>query len=147
MATNTWSLFRWVPKEHALAAVAENLQSHHGSAMWVFDLKQSYRPGAAISRNAWLVAYDLDKTAENNIKNTRPIDFESADFQGEASHPVDVIVKENEPGAYGIGRMRQGITKMHTTARFATKKEVAQALGLKEREVADGYRPGKNWPT
>jgi len=147
MATNMWSLFRWVPKQRALAAVEEKLMSHHGSAMWVFDLKQSYRPGSAISANAWLVAYDFDQTAEINIKTRQHIDFESEGFRGEAHHPADIIVKENEQGAYGIGRMRQGITKMHVTARFATKKEVAKALGLNEKEVADGYRPGRTWPT
>lgn len=147
MATNKWSLYRWVPKQHAPAAVANKLMSHNGSAMWVFDLKESYRPGKAISANAFLVAYDFDKTAEINIKTRQLINFESEDFKGEKHHPAHVIVKENEKGAYGIGRMRQGITQLHTTARYATKKEVAKALGLKEREVADGYCPGNTWPT
>ena len=39
-----------------------------------------------------------------------------------------MIIKSNEKGAYGIGRMRQGCTNMHVKARFATKKEVAKAL-------------------
>jgi hypothetical protein len=147
MATNTWSLYRWVPKQYAPAAVADKLMSHNGSAMWVFDLKESYRPGKAISANALLVAYDFDKTAETNIRTRQHIDFESEDFKGEKHHPAHVIVKENEKGAYGIGRMRQGITQLHATARYATKKEVAKALGLKEREVADGYCPGNTWPT
>ena len=141
-----WSLFRWIPKEHAPTAVGKKLMSHNGSAMWVFDLKQSYRPGQAISSNAWLVAYDLDQTAETNIKTRQHIDFESEGFGGEAAHPAHVIIKENEKGAYGIGRMRQGCTNFHVTARFATKKEVAKALGLKEMEVAEGYRPGSTWP-
>ncbi|MEM5403205.1 hypothetical protein [Paraburkholderia unamae] len=147
MATKTWSLFRWIPRQHALTAVEEKLMSHNGSALWVFDLEQSYRLGQAISGNAWLVAYDLDRTAETNIKNRQHVDFESEDFRGEAAHPADIIVKENEKGAYGIGRMRQSTTKFHVTARFATKKEVARALRLKEVEVADGYRPGRTWPT
>jgi len=142
-----WSLFRWVPKEHASTAVEKKLMSHHGSAMWVFDLKGSYRPGQGISKDAWLVAYDLDKTAADNIRTREHINFESPSFGGEAEHPTQVIVKANEDGAYGIGRMRQAITSMHVKARFATKKEVAKALGLKESEVADGYRPGRTWPT
>jgi hypothetical protein len=140
------SLFRWVPKEYAESAKESNLMSHHGSAMWVFDLKQAYRPGAAISRNAILLAYDLDDTAEINITTRQHINFESQDFDGEAAHPAHVIVKANEPGAYGIGRQRQGATKFHTKVRYATKKEVAKALGLKEIEVADGYKPPGGWP-
>ena len=114
--------------------------------MWVFDLAGAYRPGQAISKNAWLVAYDLDQTAETNIKTRQHVDFEVQGFEGEAGYPAHVIVKENEKGAYGIGRMRQACTNMHVTARFATKKEVAKALDLSEREVADGYRPGRTWP-
>ncbi|MEM5421991.1 hypothetical protein [Paraburkholderia ferrariae] len=147
MAKEKWSLFRWIPKQHAATAVEEKLMSHNGSALWVFDLEQSYRPGRAISGNAWLVAYDLDRTAESNIKTRQHIDFESAGFRGEAAHPADVIIKENEKGAYGIGRMRQSTTKFHVTARFATKNEVASALGLDKKEVTDGYRPGRTWPT
>jgi hypothetical protein len=113
--------------------------------MWVFDLKGAYRPGHAISGNAYLVAYDLDKTAATNIKTRQHIDFESEAFKGEKHHPADVIVKENEKGAYGIGRMRQCHTQLHTTARFATKKEIAKALGLREIEVPEGYRAGPTW--
>jgi len=142
-----WSLYRWIPKEHAPTAVGKKLMSHNGAALWVFDLSKPYRPGQAISNNAWLVAYDLDATAESNIKSREHIDFEDESFKGEAKHPTKVIVKENEKGAYGIGRMRQGCTNMHVTARFAKKKEVAKALGLDEREVADGFRPGSSWPT
>ncbi|GGI84868.1 hypothetical protein GCM10007973_21830 [Polymorphobacter multimanifer] len=120
--------------------------SHNGSAMWVFDLQQAYRPGSAISNNAWLIAYDLDDTAATNIRTRGHIDFENAAFAGEAAHAIEVIVKSNEPGAYGIGRMRQGITSMHVTARFAKKKEVAKALGLKEQEIGTEYRPGTTWP-
>lgn len=140
------TLVRWIPKEHAPTAVEKGLMSHNGSAMWVFDLNKTYRPGNAIVNNAWLVAYDLDNTAKANIETRGHINFEDQGFGGEAAHPASVIVKENEPGAYGIGRMRQSTTNYHTTARFATKKEVAKALGLKEMEVSDHFRPGKTWP-
>jgi hypothetical protein len=144
----TWSLFRWIPKQYAEASLKKKLMSHQGNkATWVFDLKEPYRPERAIYTDALLVRYDLDRTAETNIKNRQHIDFESDSFKGETKHPTDVITKENERGAFGIGRIRQGSTNIHATARFATKKEVAKALGLSEREVSDTYRPGDTWPT
>lgn len=140
------SLFRWVPKQYAETAKEANLMSHHGSAMWVFDLAKSYRPGTAISQGGILLAYDLDATATLNIEGRDHIDFEDEAFGGEAAHPTQVIIKSNEPGAYGIGRQRQGATRFHTKVRYATKREVAKALKLKEIEVADGYKPPGGWP-
>ena len=104
-----------------------------------------YRPGAG-SRGSVLVYYDLDATAEKNIKDkTKQINFEDERFQGKAGHPRLVIVKNNEPGAYGQGKLRQMITNMHLTAKgYATKKEVAKALGLTEMEV-EAYKPGAGW--
>ena len=139
-------LVRWVPRQFAAAAVEGGLMSHHGSAMWVFDLEQSYRPGDGVTRNAVLIVFTLDDTAILNISTRDHIDFEDPSFGGEGAHPTAVIVKNNEPGAYGIGRMRQGITNLHTRTRYATKKEVAKALGLKEREVPDSRKPPTGWP-
>lgn len=36
--------------------------------------------------------------------HTSLINFEAEEFRGEAAHPDQVILKENERGAYGIGR-------------------------------------------
>lgn len=137
---------RWVPRVHAPAALISGLVSHNTSAMWVFDLAQAYRPAARISNGSILIAYDLDATATANILNRGHIDFEDNGFNGEAQHPECIIVKNNEPGAYGLGSMRQRITNMHTTSRYATKREVARALGLSEREVGAAYRPTTGWP-
>lgn len=141
-------LVRWVPTRFADQALTTGLISHNGSAMWVFDLDQTYRPGAAISRDAWLIVYDMDETATLNVQNTDlQIDFESDQFRGEGKHQMHVIVKSNETGAYGIGYKRQLITDLHTKTRYATKKEVAKALGLTEREVDDQkYKPTGGWP-
>jgi len=108
--------------------------------MWIFELTQTYRPGNRIVKDSCLIVYDLDPVATQNVKTIMHIDFEDESFNGEGRHPTNVIVKENEPGAYGLGKMRQQITNKHTTTRYATRKEVAKALGLKEREV-DAYRP------
>jgi hypothetical protein len=130
--------YRWAPSEHAEKAIENGLVSHNGSAMWIFSLASVYRPGAAISKDACLIAYDLDAIATNNVQSVEHIDFEAENFTGENGHPRQIIVKNNEPGAYGIGRGRQAATNHHAKTRYATKKEVARALGLKEIETAVG---------
>lgn len=138
--------YRWVPMAHAQTARANGLVSHNGSAMWIFSLGQAYRPGAGISRGSCLLAFDLDEVATLNVTTREHIDFEDDRFDGEGRHPRQIIVKHNEPGAYGLGTMRQRYTNFHTTTGFATKREVASALGLNEREVSDNYRPPGGWP-
>jgi hypothetical protein len=132
---------RWVPRDFAEAAIEAGLVSHNGSAMWIFELTQNYRPGNRIAKGSCLVAYELDDTATNNVKNVLHIDFEDDDFKGEGKHPNNIIVKNNEPGAYGIGVLRQKITNYHVTTRYATKKEVAKALGFSEKDDIDAYKP------
>jgi len=98
-----------------------------------------------MTHNAYLIAYDLDDTATENVRTVQHIDFESDTFQDEAAHPNAIIVKNNEPGAYGLGKTRQKITNLHVTAiNYATKKEVAKALGRSELEV-DSYKPPGGW--
>lgn len=142
------TFYRWVPREYAEAALRERLLSHNGSAMWVFDLTKPYRPGRNITRNAYLIAYDVDDLARSYIEEKGHISFESDEFEGEGKHPRLIIVKNNEEGAYGLGRMRQGATNPHVKkTRLATKKEVAKALGLSVLEVSDDYRMGTTWPS
>ena len=135
---------RWVPKEYAAEALAAGLESHNTSAMWIFDLDSTktsgYRPGRRIVKGACLIVYDLDDIATENVKNVGHINFESVHFKGEAQHPNYIIVKNNEPGAYGLGKSRQKPTNSHTTTRYGTREEVARVLKLKEDEV-DAYRP------
>lgn len=137
--------FRWVPKVHAETAKKTGLISHNGSALWLFDLTKDYRPGRAMSDNGILLAYELDETATANIER-QTIDFESEYFKGEGKHPEHNIVKKNEVGAYGIGRRRQAPTNLHTKTKYATKKEVASALGLSVLEVNKKYEPDGGWP-
>ncbi|RYG90677.1 hypothetical protein EU803_11790 [Loktanella sp. IMCC34160] len=142
---------RWVPYQFGQNAVNAGFISHNGSALWIFDLTQTYRPGGRIQNGAVLIAYDLDQTAITNITTVMQIDFENEAFEGEGKHPQHVICKANEPGARGVGIGRQKTTNYHVTARFATKREVAKALsvpGVKvsEREVDNKYRPPGGWP-
>ncbi|WP_115527795.1 MULTISPECIES: hypothetical protein [Xanthomonas] len=141
--------FRWVPKKHASDALSFGLVSHNGSAMWVFGMGpgQSYRPGQAIYRDAYLVAYELDEVATINITTSHHINFESSNFAGEAAHSSEVIIKSNEPGAFGIGKMRQRNTntKTHVRTSYATKREVARALQKSELEIPDSFKPPTGW--
>lgn len=142
--------YRWVPREFADAAIAAGLVSHNGAATWIFrmDDKNGYRPNKRISDGALLIAYDLDDIATTNVTTIQTIDFEDDSFAGEAAHPGQIITKNNEPGAYGIGRHRQMRTNYHATASYATKAEVARALAIDERSVDDRkFRPGRTWPT
>jgi hypothetical protein len=146
-----WTFYRWIPKAFAEAALVRGLTSHNGSAMWVFATggENTYRPGDGITKGAWLLAYDINKrSVYDNILTVRTINFESPAFDGEGKHPLFNILKENERGAVGIGVHRQKTTTLHLHAtRFATKKEVATALGhTSEMNVSDNFRPGKTWP-
>lgn len=136
---------RWVPREHAAASLQAGLVSHNTSAMWIFDLTQAYRPGAAIARGSYLLAYTVDDTASINIQTREHLDFEDPGFGGEAQHPTKVIVKNNETGAYGLGKIRQKLTNMHCVTTYARKAEVASALELNIREV-EAYKPPGGWP-
>lgn len=140
--------FRWVPSAYAASALAAGLISHNGSAMWIFGTGtgQTYRPGIRITRGSILIAYDLDAMATTNITTRGHINFESDLFRGEAAHMDKIIIKNNEPGAFGIGKQRQAPTNFHTRTRYANKREVARVLDLSEREVSDAYRPPGGWP-
>lgn len=105
-------------------------------AFWVFDLNSDYRPGAKIMKKRLLLSFDFGPQTESVIKNeSNFIDFESTDFKGETKHKNQVIVKSNEKGAYGIGALMRGF--LSPTIALASTKEVAKALGLSEREIAD----------
>ena len=137
--------FRWIPSQHAVAALRDGMVSHNQSALWVFESTGTYKPGNNITRGAYLLAYEVTDTATTNIKTVKTINFLDVNYVGESDHPLFNIVKDNEPGAYGIGRHRQKTTNLHATTRYARKSEVAWALGLNEREVGVAYRPEKAW--
>lgn len=104
-------------------------------AFWVFDLSSNYRPSAGIMKSRILLAFDFGAQTESVIKEkSNFIDFESSEFKGETKHKTQVIVKKNETGAYGIGAMIRGFLSPKIS--LATNKEVATALGLKEREIS-----------
>ena len=154
--------FRWVPKEHAATALASGFKAHTSAkaknqegltpALWIFTLNDgSYRP--SMSTGSILIVYEVDDYLADGFTSRNQIDFEDGydlagkhyEFGGESKHPDRTIVKKNEKGAYGVGWNVQATCAATTTTRYATKAEVAKALGKKEGEVSNDYRPGKAW--
>jgi len=77
---------------------AVNYGGSKDKAIWFATVGGKYDAGFASSR-PWRV------NVEVLVNDATPlINFESDKFEGEAEHPSQVIIKENEPGAYGIGR-------------------------------------------
>lgn len=140
--------FRWIKKTSPDCQAARNgklVYSNDGrpsnKACWLFEQGAKYQPGASIRHERVLVAFDFGAAGDSVIKNSENhIDFESSAFKGEAKHPDKVIIKSNEPGAYGVGGMIVGLIGV-VSVRLATKKEVAASLGLSEREVE-----APSWP-
>jgi hypothetical protein len=134
--------FRWIKKTSPDLAAAKNkklVYSNNGKpsnkACWISEAGAAYQPGATIRKERILVAFDFGSAGDTVIKNKENhLDFESEDFKGEAQHPYKIIVKSNEPGAYGVGGAILGHIGVVST-RLASVKEIAKALGLSEREV------------
>lgn len=105
-----------------------------GKAFWVFDLRKPYRPGIGISKGRLLVAFDFGTQLQSVIENKiYYLNFESGEFEGEAKHKDRIIVKNNEPGAYGIGAFFINLLSPKIT--LASKAEVAKALGKSDKEI------------
>lgn len=79
---------------------AVNYGGSRDKAIWFATVGGAYDAGFAEDR-PWRVIVEVLVS-----EATQLINFESDKFKGEASHPDQVIVKENERGAYGIGRKK-----------------------------------------
>lgn len=142
-------MYRWVGINHRLTAVSDGFRSHGSSALWVFSMPESYRPGAGIVANSFLLAFDIHPIGLAIITDSKNhVNYEdTTQFKGEAAHPNAIIVKPgNEPGAYGIGTELQKQISPYVKTRFATRKEVAKALKCSEDRVPVSFRPGTTWP-
>jgi len=92
-----------------------------------------------------LVVFELSDVSSKYIKNkANQIDFEDANYKGEAKHPKKIIIKSNEKGAYGVG-MDLCADLVITATRVATKKEYAKVLDLKEIEIPNGFNKVKKY--
>ena len=125
-------------------------------AFWVFDLDQKYRPSMddpehiliALDYGGDVAKFFAAKENQINFEQTAAIsELErewkalktkfgeneglngmEKNFHGEAKHPCKVIVKNNEPGAYGIGSQLRA--QFPVKIRTATTSEYLSALGL-----------------
>jgi hypothetical protein len=75
-----------------------NYGGSRDKAIWFATKGGQYDAGFAANR-PWCVIVRVQVNNETSL-----INFEAEEFKGEAAHPDEVIVKENERGAYGIGR-------------------------------------------
>jgi hypothetical protein len=98
------TLVRYATEQEHTEFLKRNLYSvvnYGGStdkAIWFATKGGTYDAGFAAGR-PWRVVVKVLVD-----EGTPLINFESCKFKGEASHPSQVILKENEKGAYGIGR-------------------------------------------
>lgn len=139
--------YRWINKESPdlqEALVKNKLQyTDRGNpskkAFWVFQIeKDYYKPGGNLSAEAVLVKITLTEAGKNLIEDSQKwINFEDETNFGESKYPGKVIVKNNEPGARGIGHVllttlcKEGVQKIEQ----ASKREYAKALDKNEKEI------------
>jgi hypothetical protein len=77
---------------------AVNYGGSRDKAVWFATKDGAYDAGFAAER-PWRVIVEVLVTEDTPL-----INFESDKFKGEAAHPAQAILKENERGAFGIGR-------------------------------------------
>ena len=125
-------------------------------AFWVFKLDSEYKPNRSIQKDRILLVFDFGDRGTRVIEDTADNRIDSATengFKGETQHPMKVISKQNERGAFGIGASLLEFLQP-ARIRLATRKEIAKALGISELEVATvptwpatmAPPPGQNLP-
>ncbi|WP_159351357.1 hypothetical protein [Roseomonas harenae] len=137
--------FRWFAKGPDLKAIkGKRLQVFASpmTACWIFDMTDQWKPSSGISRDRVLVGITFSEQGNALIKDqSRWIRFPGSAFLGEAQHPMAVIVKSNEPGAYGIGHALLGeLNSCIRDTRLADVREIAKALGKGTSQVQDRMR-------
>ena len=126
--------FRWIaPGPDLMQAKARILQvsASPRTACWIFDMAGLWKPSGSISSDRVLVAFTFTELGQQIITNqSRWIRFPGEEFIGEAQHPDGIIVKSNEPGAYGVGASAlKELNVCIRQVRLADVKEMAKALG------------------
>src|SRR5262245_50836637 len=102
--------YRWYRPNDDLKNAKENVLTYtehgrpSGKAFWVFDMEEKYRPSKRLYDGRVLVYiefvdHSLITTDTNHVNFSDP-----EESGGEKDFPDKVLVKENEPGAYGIGK-------------------------------------------
>ena len=129
------TFFRWIARGPDLRPARVKIlqvSAAPQSAYWIFDLSGEWKPSTGISDDRVLVAITFTDTGARIIADkSRWIRFPTSAFLGEAKHPAGIVVKSNEPGAYGIGAdvlkaLNNGCVQ---ETRLADLREIAKALG------------------
>jgi hypothetical protein len=126
--------FRWIARGPDLTQARVKVLQVSASprtAYWIFDMSGAWKPSASISDERALVAITFTDWGQKIIADqSKWIKFPTAAFRGEAQHPNGIIVKTNEPGAYGIGQaVLKELNGCVKDTRLADVKEMAKALG------------------
>jgi hypothetical protein len=141
--------YRWISKGPDLMAAQRKLLQVSASprhACWIFDMSE-YKPSAGVHGDRVLVAFTFTSAGEDILADeSKWINFPGTAFKGEAQHPDGIIVKTNEPGAYGVGcSLLAELNECIKEARLANRKELSKALGgaVPQSEVANRMRNQK----
>jgi hypothetical protein len=112
------------------------------TAYWIFDTTDRWKPSVGVSTDRVPVAVTFIDPGQQLIRDpSRWIRFPGSAFHGEAQHPDGVIVKTNEPGAYGIGHNAlRDLNRCIKETRLADLREVAKALGKPTAHVQPRMR-------
>lgn len=132
--------YRWIQKGPDLQkARAKTMQAFASSraAYWIFDMADRWKPSAGVSADRVLVTIIFNERGEAIIKDqSKWIKFPGSAFLGEAQHPDKIIVKSNEPGAYGVGQsLLKELNNCVKETRPADLREIAKALGKGTAQV------------
>lgn len=120
------------------------LKQSSKKAFWVFDLRKPYRPQRKLAKGRLLVAFDFGARGVSILENeSLYVTFPKPEFLGETRHPNQIIVKENEEGAYGIGHLLLRTFPVNAI-RLATRGEIADALSIEQR-LLKNVLP-QHWP-
>lgn len=128
--------YRWIATGPDLqAARLRSLQvaAAPRTACWIFQLGDrvlgAYMPNQY--RDRVLVAFVFDPAGEAILNDqSRWVRFPGPAFRGEAQHPDGIIVKSNEPGAYGVGQLvLQELNRHVRETRLASRQEMSKVLG------------------
>ena len=137
--------FRWIAPgpdlEQARLRILQ-VSASPRTAYWIFDMSDQYKPSVGVFTDRVLVAVVFTDSGQQMIQDqSRWIRFPGSAFLGEAQHPDGVIVKTNEPGAYGIGRnVLRDLNRCIKATRLADLREMAKALGKPTAHVQPRMR-------
>ena len=100
------------------------------SAVWVFKLHKHHNPSNHVYKGRVLIKITFDDEGSNLMENkANLVNWEDRKKgQGEKDFPNQIIIKNNEPSARGIGRkILQTLNSKILSIEKASKKEIEKA--------------------